>query len=192
LVSLDPDRKMPFIVTGGGGAFLHETHTIPNLDHSKLEGVDEASFRCYPLRGDSLARCAQLWDRKIGGHGHVLALDPDVAAYIAAERLGVEPVRPRARAAEPSLRDYKVAWLMYHAPGRPNALMHTAFSSLLDWGEPPLFKHFLRIKVAEDVVSITCHAVTGCAQHVRTKLVEDRLVARLDGGRWHWSEDLAE
>jgi len=134
-VSLDDDREIPFIVAGGGGAFLHETHTpFPNLDDAGPVGVDEGSFQCYPLRGDSLARCAQLWDRKIGGHGYVLALDPDVGAYISPPSAGTEPVRRQARLARPTLRDYKVASLMHHAPGRPHALMHSAFSSLLDWG----------------------------------------------------------
>jgi hypothetical protein len=187
LVSVDDDRQIPFIVAGGGGAFLHETHTIPNIDTAGLAGVDEASFRCYPLRGDSLARCAQLWDRKVGGHGYALALDPDVAAHIAAERIGLVPVRAEAQAAHPSMRDYAVASLMYHAPGRPHAILHTAFSSLLDWGIPPLFKHFLRVEVSPSEVSITCHAVTGCANHVKTVLAEDQLVARPDGGRWRWS-----
>jgi Calcineurin-like phosphoesterase len=191
LVALDDGRKMPFIVAGGGGAFLHETHTIPNLDEQGPPGVDEDSFRCYPLRGDSLARCAQLWDRKIGGHGHVLALDPDVAACIAAERIGVEPVRKAARRASPSSRDRRVAWLMYHAPGHPHAVMHTAFSSLLDWGIPPLFKHFLRVDVSERKVTIACHAVTGCTNHVEKKLIEDRLIARRDPAldRWEWEID---
>lgn len=188
LVSLDAGRQMPFIVTGGGGAFLHETHTIDNLDHAGLDGVDEASFRCYPLRGDSLARCAQLWDRKLGGRTH-LALDPDVAARIAADRIAVEPARQDAREARPTMRDNAVASLMYHAPGHPHTVMHTAFSSLLDWGEPPLFKHFVRVDASADVVCITCHAVTGWAEDVDTELVEDRLVARRDGARWIWTTD---
>jgi hypothetical protein len=186
MVTLD-DRKMPFIVAGGGGGFLHETHTIPNLDHNGVEGVNEDAFRCYPLRGDSLARCAQLWDKKLGGHGRILSLDPDVAAYIAAERIGLESVRRGARDARPSLRDYKVADLMYRAPGRPHALLHSAFSSLLDWGEPPLFKHFLRVDVTPDEVSIACHAVTGCAKHVDVELVEDRLVATRSASGWAWT-----
>jgi hypothetical protein len=182
-------RQMPFIVTGGGGAFLHETHTIPNLDEAGLDGVDEAAFRCYPLRGDSLARCAQLWDRKLGGHGHVLSLDPDVAARIASDRIGLEPVRAAARAAHPSPRDYAVASLMYRAPGHPHALLHSAFSSLLDWGRPPLFKHFLRVKVAAGGVTIACHAVTGCAEHVERELIEDRIVCKRDGSGWTWTVD---
>jgi hypothetical protein len=96
-------------------------------------------------------------------------------------------VRRGARDARPSLRDYKVADLMYRAPGRPHALLHSAFSSLLDWGEPPLFKHFLRVDVTPDEVSVACHAVTGCAKHVDVELVEDRLVATRSASGWAWT-----
>jgi hypothetical protein len=44
-------RVIQYVVSGGGGAFMHATHTIGNVDHL----VDEADFRCYPLRGDSLS-----------------------------------------------------------------------------------------------------------------------------------------
>jgi Calcineurin-like phosphoesterase len=188
LVTLDGGRRMPFIVAGGGGAFLHETHTIPNLDEDGPPGVDEDSFRCYPLRGDSLARCAQLWDRKLGGT-HLLTLDPDVAAYIAAERLGMVPVRATARTKRPSRRDRRVAALMYRLPGHPPDAMHTIFSSLLDWGIPPLFKHFLGIEATGDKVTITCHAVTGCVRHVEQRLIEDRLIATRHGEDWEWTQD---
>jgi hypothetical protein len=189
MVSLGDGREMPFIVSGGGGAFLHETHTIPNLDEAGIEGVDEGSFRCYPMRGDSLARCAQLWDLKLGGHG-VLSLDPDTAARIAADRISAEPVREAAREARPSRRDRAVAELMYRAPGRPHLVLHSAFSALLDWGEPPLFKHFLRIEAEGDEVSIACHAVTGCSEHAgRPPLIEDRLTAKRKGDVWRWETD---
>lgn len=45
------DRSIEYIVSGGGGAFMHATHRIDRVD---LGGVDEPSFRCFPLRGDSL------------------------------------------------------------------------------------------------------------------------------------------
>jgi hypothetical protein len=48
-----------FIVSGGGGAFMSPTHTIKDLDELDDVLVTEADFRCYPLRGDSLARFAQ-------------------------------------------------------------------------------------------------------------------------------------
>jgi hypothetical protein len=185
LVSLDGGRTMPFLVTGGGGAFLHETFTIPNLDTDAPRDVTEETFRCYPLRGDSLARCAQLWDRKLGGHGW-LRLDPDVAAAIVGERLSLAPVRAPGREVRVSPRDRILAAIMYRAPGHPHTVFHSAFSSLLDWGEPPLFKHFLRIEADDGEVTIACHAVTGYAEDVERTIIEDRLTATYDGTRWNW------
>jgi hypothetical protein len=190
LVTLEDGRQMPFIVSGGGGAFMHETHTIPNLDYARLAGVNEDAFRCYPLRGDSLARCSELWSDKLGPlvRGYA-ALDPEVAAAIAAERARGVPVRAAARAATPSARDRTVAELMYRLPGHPGALLHFPFSELLDWGMPPLFKHFLRLEATEDHVAIRCHAVTGRRGQEQTRLIEDELIAEPagGGGPWVWT-----
>ncbi|MGI8596666.1 MAG: metallophosphoesterase [Thermoleophilaceae bacterium] len=74
-------RKIEYVVSGGGGAYLSATHTIPKVDidhrpgrnslrrlaervtrreparlRDTIEPVTEADFCCYPLRGDSLAR----------------------------------------------------------------------------------------------------------------------------------------
>lgn len=43
-------RTIQYVVSGGGGAFMHATHTIPRVD---IANVTEKDFRCYPLRGDS-------------------------------------------------------------------------------------------------------------------------------------------
>ena len=61
-VRLPGDRTIEYIVSGGGGAFMHATHRIPKVD---LDGVTEEGsdpdpehgdgFRCFPLRGASLA-----------------------------------------------------------------------------------------------------------------------------------------
>jgi hypothetical protein len=61
-VHLADGRTMVHIVSGGGGAFMHATHRIPEVD---LDGVTEDGtdpdretgdgFRCFPLRGDSIA-----------------------------------------------------------------------------------------------------------------------------------------
>lgn len=45
------ERCIEYIVTGGGGAFMHATHRIDRVD---LGGVDESQFRAFPLRSDSL------------------------------------------------------------------------------------------------------------------------------------------
>jgi hypothetical protein len=55
------DRRIQYIVSGGGGAYLSATHTIPTVAPTPHEGppepfsFSEEHFRCYPLRGDSLA-----------------------------------------------------------------------------------------------------------------------------------------
>src|SRR4051812_24237125 len=49
--TLDDGRRMEYVVSGGGGAFMHATHRIARVD---IAGVDEDRFRCFPLRGDSL------------------------------------------------------------------------------------------------------------------------------------------
>ncbi|MCQ0014369.1 metallophosphoesterase family protein [Actinomadura madurae] len=51
-------RTIQYIVAGGGGAFMHATHTIP-----RTRVVEENEFRCYPLRGDSLSRYSKLYGR---------------------------------------------------------------------------------------------------------------------------------
>jgi hypothetical protein len=189
LVTLGDGRRMPFIVSGGGGAFLHQTHAIPNLDELALPGVDEDSFRCYPLRGDSLARCSQLWGEKLGGSWRqLLHLDPDRAAAIAAERIGGTPVRPAARAEEASVRDHAVAELMYRIPRRPSGILHFPYSELLSWEKPPLFKHFLKVDAGPDGVRIACHAVTGCAEAGDPPIIEDALEAQRRDGAWEWTE----
>src|SRR5262249_25842462 len=52
------DRTIHYVVNGGGGAFMHATHTISK---ASVEGVTEKEFKCYPLRGDSLAFYSRLY-----------------------------------------------------------------------------------------------------------------------------------
>lgn len=60
------DPTIQYIVSGGG-AYMHPTHKIPNIDRCNLPGVTEDQFRCYPLRGDSLSLYSQLYDIKLPG-----------------------------------------------------------------------------------------------------------------------------
>src|SRR5215211_3208441 len=58
-VRLGDGRTIQYLVSGGGGAFMHQTHSIENLDTLALPGVPEEDFRLYPLRGDSLSRYSE-------------------------------------------------------------------------------------------------------------------------------------
>jgi hypothetical protein len=187
-IAVDEDRTVVHLVSGGGGAFMHETHTIPNLDGAGLPGMNEAKFRCYPLRGDSLSRFSQLYARKlIGRLRGARFIAPDVAAAIVGERLGVMPTRPNARAVEVSAAAQRAAAALYGLPARERGSRHVPFSEWLDWNEPPLFKSFLRVDADEHRVRIRCFAATGCASQERRPPVEDEMIADRGGdGRWSW------
>jgi hypothetical protein len=85
------ERAVWHIVSGGGGAFLSETHTIP--DRGSFEafpgcgptppGDEVVGFRCYPTRGDSLA----LFTRRFGRGLFVTLAAATCAAVIAAALL---------------------------------------------------------------------------------------------------------
>jgi hypothetical protein len=188
-VELPDGRTVMYIVNGGGGAFMHETHTIPNLDTLDLP-VSEADFRCYPLRGDSLSRFSQLWARKwIGRRRGARFIPPDEAAAIVGKRLGgLTPARPSARSVDPSPESERAAQALFDLPGRKRGAQHVPFSEFLDWNEPPLFKSFVRVDADGAGVTIRCFAATGCAEHEQDPPVEDELTATADGaGRWTWS-----
>ena len=187
------DRRIPYLVSGGGGAFMHQTHTIPNLDTVQaLRGrTSEADFRCFPLRGDWLSRYSQLYARKLGlVGGRQLGLGPDEAAAVAAERLGMMPTRPSARAMTVTDPMRRAASMLYRLPQRGRGPLHVPFSEWLDWDEPPFFKHFLRVDLGPDELRIRCFAAKGCAGDELAPPVEDDLVARRDDaapGGWIWS-----
>ena len=191
LVDVGEGRRLAYIVSGGGGAFMHQTHTMPNLDTvEKLQGkVSEADMRCYPLRGDSLARYSQLYGhkfRRVGGRK--LVIPEKEARLIVAERIGVTPTRPVAGDVEVSDRSRRAAKVLFKLPARGRGPLHLPFSEWLDWNEPPMFKHFLRFDVAPEEVRIQCFAVSGCGDAETQPPREDHLLARRgDDGRWAWS-----
>jgi hypothetical protein len=193
-VPIGDGRTLMCVVSGGGGAFLHDTHTIPHLDAVEGMPVAERDFRCYPLRGDSLARFGSLYARKLLGPLHrLLGLDPDVAAKLMAERLeaetgaAVRPVRESARSARPLVRDRLAARLAFAIHHRAGDASHVPFAEWLDSNEPPLFKNFLRLDAGADELRIRCFAVTGCAGDEEDPAIEDELVARRVGDAWEWS-----
>ena len=84
---------------------------------------------CGARTGDSLARCSELWGDKLGALARTaVALDPDEAAAIAAERARGAPIRPAARSVTPSVRSRAIAELMYRLPGHPGTLLHFPFA----------------------------------------------------------------
>jgi hypothetical protein len=61
-IRLDDGRRIEYVVAGGGGAFMHATHRIGPVDvgnvseqHRDADPAPGDSFRCFPLRGASLA-----------------------------------------------------------------------------------------------------------------------------------------
>ncbi|WP_067175902.1 metallophosphoesterase family protein [Microtetraspora niveoalba] len=88
------DRVIQYIVSGGGGAFMHDTHTIPRVD---VGGVHEDDFRCYPLRGDSLSFYSLLYSRRL--RMRWLYLTPDEGLALMSRQVGNVP--PRSIAAGP-------------------------------------------------------------------------------------------
>jgi hypothetical protein len=199
-VELDDGRTIQYIVSGGGGAFMSETHKVPNIDTSGLSGVREADFRCYPLRGDSLSIFSRNYGRllsfgRIGhrlGFGRLLLrlwfIAPDQAAAIMAARLDLEPTRLTPAPTRVSTRARIVARWMFPLPGQVHGLLQPLYAQLLDWNDPPMFKNFLRLNATADEITITCYAATGCLAQEQQPPVEDAVRATRDGdGRWSWT-----
>jgi len=185
LVPLEDGRRQLHLVSGGGGAFLHETHTIGKLRPERCGGAREEDFRLYPLRGDSLARFSHLYGHKLGPLWPLLQIPADDAAAIVGERIGVEPVRAAARKTRPNSWQRASAATLYTLPGRAHGPLHFPFSALLDSNDPPLFKHFLRVDADARQLTIRCHGVSGCRD--AGAAVEDHLIATPDrAGHWDW------
>ncbi|MEV4891780.1 tetratricopeptide repeat protein [Nonomuraea sp. NPDC055795] len=169
------DRVIQYIVAGGGGGFLHATHTIPRVD---LAGVSEADFRCYPLRGDSLAYFSMVYARRL--RARWLRLSLDEATALMTERVGFMPTRPMS--GTPVItRDMRWAARVLGAWRFPFRLpVHRGFqrffSDLADVDHPPFFKSFLHLDVGRHELKIRCLAATGCAEHEADPPLEDMVV----------------
>ncbi|GLZ12459.1 metallophosphoesterase [Actinomadura sp. NBRC 104425] len=176
------DRVIQYVVAGGGGAFMHATHTIP-----RTRLVDEDDFRCYPLRGDSLSRYSRLYGRWLR-MPKLFELTPQEATEAVRHRLGIEPARAynsvgTAPGAAPSRRARFVAALLGVPKGQrrrpgyarlPVRRVPQRFrSEMADWDTPPFFKSFLRIDVTEERLRIRCYAATGCGDQEDRPPVED-------------------
>jgi hypothetical protein len=186
-VDVGDGRTIQYLVSGGGGAFMHATHTIPKVE---LPGVDEDGFHCYPLRGDSLSFYSRAYERRIPLGGGNLAIEPAQAAAYMAERLGMEPTKPEARTVRVTERTRRAAERVFPLPGQragARGLLQPVFSEFFDWNDPPLFKHLLHVEASASELRIRCLAATGCAGR-EAGVVEDEVVAVPGADRtWTWS-----
>ncbi|MFF4091232.1 metallophosphoesterase family protein [Streptomyces nigra] len=178
------DRTIQYVVAGGGGAFMHATHTIPKVD---VAGVGEADFRCYPLRGDSLAFYSTLYGRRLRLRRFFTLTEAEAAAVVA-ERLGMPLTRAQQTTARVTRRVRLVAALL-GAGRRPDRsarlrlpvrkLYTQLFSPSSATYSPPFFKCFLRLDVGPDVVRLRCHAATGNLAQELDPPVEDEVTIPL-------------
>jgi hypothetical protein len=168
------DRVIQYIVSGGGGAFMHATHTTPRVD---VAGVHEDDFKCYPLRGDSLSFYSQLYARRL--HMKWIYLTPAEAACIMAERIGVDPVRTLKGPVKVTRRMKWAARLLgsWPMPFRlpVGTVFHRYLSELSDWDTPPFFKQFLHMSVTPELLTVRCFAATGCLSQEGDPPLEDEV-----------------
>jgi hypothetical protein len=175
-VTLPDGRVVQYVVNGGGGAYTHATHQIPRIDEKKLPGTSEDEFRCYPLRGDSLARFSQLYDRKLAGGRGLLALEPEEAASYMGQLLGMTPTRG-GPLGQLSRRAHRAARLLAPLPAKRG--FHRFASEYFDWNDPPFFKQFLRVDVEPGRLRMRCFGVSGCARASTDPPVEDEIIVPL-------------
>lgn len=167
-------RTIQYIVSGGGGAYMHATHRIPPVN---VNGVDESTFRCYPLRRDSLARFSQVIDGRLSGGSRSIAIDAPMAGRYYEQR-GVTTARSdRPVVARLSLGERIKAEVLHRIPA--GRFFHRVGSEVFDFDEPPFFKQFLRIDADSVRITVSCFGVTGCAGTESAPSVEDRFTIAL-------------
>ncbi|MEW2297450.1 metallophosphoesterase [Streptomyces sp. NPDC006743] len=177
-------RTVQYVVCGGGGAFMHATHTIPRVS---VANVTEADFRCYPLRGDSLAFYSSLYARRLRLRRFFTLTEAEGMAVIA-ERLGIPPTRTPGGPVRLTRRVRLVASLL-GAGRRPDRRarfrlpVRKIYTQLFSPGSvtytPPFFKSFLRLDVSPDSVRLRCFAATGNRAQEVDPPVEDEVVIPL-------------
>ncbi|MFD7712675.1 metallophosphoesterase family protein [Streptomyces sp. NPDC059786] len=177
-------RTIQYVVSGGGGAFMHATHTIPRVS---VAGVTEDEFRCYPLRGDSLAFYSGLYGRRLRLRRFFTLTEAEATAVIA-ERLGIGPTRRRQDPARVTRRVRLVAALL-GTGRRPDKgarfrlPVRKAYTQLFSPGSatysPPFFKSFLRLDVTPDAVRLRCLSATGNLEQELAPPVEDEVTIPL-------------
>jgi hypothetical protein len=169
-------RRIEYVVSGGGGAFMHATHTIPPVT---VGGVTEDRFRCYPLRADSLAFYSRLYGRRLHLR-RLFDLTPDEAMAVICARLGIPPTRSTTARVTRRTRFVAAVLGVAARPGRRRRLrlpVRRALTRVLSPGSatyvPPFFKNFLRLDVTPTAVRVRCFAATGLRAHELDPPVED-------------------
>lgn len=178
------DRTIQYVVSGGGGAFMHATHTIPRVDVGQ---VTEADFRCYPLRGDSLAFYSRLYGRRLRLRRFFTLTEAEAAAVVA-ERLGIPLTRSQQATVRITRRTRLVASLL-GAGRRPDRgarfrlpvrkIYTSLFSPSSATYSPPFFKCFLRVDVTPESIRLRCYAATGNRAQEIEPPVEDEITIPL-------------
>ncbi|MGV9564186.1 metallophosphoesterase family protein [Streptomyces sp. NPDC003480] len=177
-------RTIQYVVSGGGGAFMHATHTIPRVS---VANVTEREFRCYPLRGDSLAFYSRLYGRRLRLRRFFTLTEAEATAVMA-RRLGIAPTRAPGTPVRVTLRTRLVASLL-GAGGRPDRTARfrlpvrkvytRLFSPSSATYSPPFFKNFLRLDVTPQAVRLRCFAATGNLRQELDPPVEDEVTIPL-------------
>ncbi|MGY4929435.1 metallophosphoesterase family protein [Streptomyces sp. 900105755] len=177
-------RTVQYVVAGGGGAFMHATHTIPPVS---VANVTEDDFRCYPLRGDSLAFYSRLYGRRLRLRRFFTLTEAEATAVIT-ERLGIRPGRTPADDTRVTRRVRLVATLL-GAGSRPDRgprlrlPVKKIYTQLFSPGSatysPPFFKCFLRLDVTPEAVRLRCFAATGNRPQELDPPVEDEITIPL-------------
>ncbi|MDX3748988.1 metallophosphoesterase family protein [Streptomyces sp. AK08-02] len=177
-------RTIQYLVSGGGGAFMHATHTIKRVS---VADVTEDDFRCYPLRGDSLAFYSRLYGRRLRLRRFFTLTEAEATAVIA-ERLGIRPTRDPGESVRLTRRIRLVAALLGTAsrPDRARRLrlpVRKAYTQLFSPGSatysPPFFKSFLRLDVSPEAIRLRCFSATGKLRQEMDPPVEDEVVIPL-------------
>jgi hypothetical protein len=177
-------RTIQYVVSGGGGAFMHATHTIPRVS---IANVTEKDFRCYPLRGDSLAFYSRLYGRRLRLRRFFTLTEAEAMAVIA-ERLGIPPTRTPGGPVRVTPRVRLVAGLL-GAGRRPERAsrfrlpVRKIYTRLFSPGSatysPPFFKNFLRLDVTAEAIRLRCFAATGNLRQEVDPPVEDEVTIPL-------------
>jgi hypothetical protein len=156
---------------------MHATHTIPRV---AVGGVTEDEFRCYPMRGDSLAFYSRLYGRRLRLR-RLFDLTPDQASAVIANRIGVDPVRDSDRKVTRRARFVASVLGVAPRPHRRSRLrlpVRRTLTQVLSPGSatysPPFFKSFLRLDVTPETIRIRCYAATGLrAQEIEPPVEDD-------------------